>query len=111
MKTTPSAKIKAEFEKLSAAEQRTLLAELQQVASLAGNPITTLAEYVQKEFGGNMTTEIWIEGESHQPVVYCKFTLPNGSEYTASGKNQKVAKLLAAEQAMKDLRQTRTFAQ
>lgn len=103
MKTTAIAKIKAEFEKLSASEQQTLLADLTHINNAAANPVSQLAEYVQKEFGANMTTEIWTEGLSHQPVVYCKFVLPNGSEYTASGKNQKIAKTLAAEQALKDL--------
>lgn len=109
MKTTSSAKIKTEFEKLSSAEQQELLAELNQIANAAGNPVSKLAEYVQKEFGGNITTQIWAEGASHVPVVYCKFTLPNGTEYTASGKNQKIAKHLAAEQALKDLQKTVTF--
>lgn len=109
MKTTAIAKIKAEFEKLSSAEQQQLLAELQQTASTQGNPVVKLAEYVQKVYGGNITTQIWKEGISHLPVVYCKFILPNGKEYAASGKNQKVAKHLAAEQALKDLQTTVTF--
>jgi dsRNA-specific ribonuclease len=103
MKLTPVNKIKTEFAKLTSAEQRELVADLAQIVHLAGNPIVALGAEVQKQFGANMTTEVWIEGASHVPVVYCKFVLPNGTEYIASGKNQKVAKHLAAEQALADL--------
>ncbi len=103
MKPNAYGKIRTEFEKLSPKDQRELLAELTAIANSNANPVTELANYVQKTFGGNMTTEIWTEGASHLPTVYCKLVLPNGVEYTASGKNQKMAKNLAAEQALHDL--------
>jgi dsRNA-specific ribonuclease len=104
MKSTAAAKIKTEFAKLTPAEQRELLSDLTQAVNTTANPVTELAGFVQKKFGGNLTTEIWTEGASHVPVVYCKFTIPDGTEYTASGKNQKIAKHLAAEQGLVDLK-------
>jgi dsRNA-specific ribonuclease len=103
MKSTVAAKIKTEFAKLTPAEQRELLSDLTQLVNTTANPVTELAAFVQKKFGGNLTTEIWTEGAAHVPVVYCKFTIPDGTEYTASGKNQKIAKHLAAEQGLADL--------
>jgi hypothetical protein len=99
-------KIKADFASLTPAEQRVLLTEWSQSVKATENPITALVELVQKNFGANLTTEIWTEGASHVPVVYCKLILPNGTEYTASGKNQKIAKLLAAEEALADVQKT-----
>jgi hypothetical protein len=99
-------KIKADFAALTPAEQRVLLTEWSQSVKATENPITALVELVQKTFGANLTTEIWTEGASHVPVVYCKLILPNGTEYTASGKNQKIAKLLAAEEALADVQKT-----
>jgi hypothetical protein len=99
-------KIKADFAALTPAEQRVLLNEWSQSVKATENPITALVELVQKTFGANLTTEIWTEGASHVPVVYCKLILPNGTEYTASGKNQKIAKLLAAEEALADVQKT-----
>lgn len=96
-------KIKADFASLTPGEQRVLLTEWSQSVKATENPITALVELVQKTFGANLTTEIWTEGASHVPVVYCKLIMPNGMEYTASGKNQKIAKLLAAEEALADL--------
>lgn len=96
-------KIKADFASLTPGEQRVLLTEWSQSVKATENPITALVELVQKTFGANLTTEIWTEGASHIPVVYCKLIMPDGTEYTASGKNQKIAKLLAAEEALADL--------
>lgn len=96
-------KIKADFASLTPGEQRVLLTEWSQSVKATDNPITALVELVQKTFGANLTTEIWTEGASHVPVVYCKLIMPDGTEYTASGKNQKIAKLLAAEEALADL--------
>ncbi len=96
-------KIKADFASLTPGEQRVLLTEWSQSVKATENPITALVELVQKTFGANLTTEIWTEGASHVPVVYCKLIMPDGTEYTASGKNQKIAKLLAAEEALADL--------
>lgn len=104
MKPNAYGKIRTEFEKLSPKDQRELLAELTAIVNSNANPITELANYVQKTFGGNLTTEIWTEGTAHLPTVYCKLVLPNGVEYTASGKNQKMAKNLAAERALQDLK-------
>lgn len=97
------ASIKADFASLTPGEQRVLLTEWSQSVKATENPITALVELVQKTFGANLTTEIWTEGASHVPVVYCKLIMPDGTEYTASGKNQKIAKLLAAEEALADL--------
>lgn len=105
MKSSIATKIKTDFAKLTTAEQRQLLADLTEILHLAGNPIVALGVLVQKKFGGNLTTEVWTEGASHVPVVYCKFILPDGTEYIASGKNQKIAKHLAAEQAIADLQE------
>ena len=96
-------KIKADFASLTPGEQRVLLTEWSQSVKATENPITALVELVQKTFGANLTTEIWTEGASHVPVVYCKLIMPDGTEYTAIGKNQKIAKLLAAEEALADL--------
>lgn len=95
------------FAALSTEEQKLLLQEwTSQITQDALNPLTKLVELVQKEYGANLTTEVWTEGASHIPVVYCKITLPNGTEYTANGKNQKAAKQLAAQEALADLQNT-----
>jgi dsRNA-specific ribonuclease len=96
--------IKAQFEALSQQEQGELLRELTMTYNAATNAVAQLAAKVQKIFGANLTTEIWTEGEAHQPVVYCKLIMPDGSEFVASGKNQKLAKQFAAEQALAALR-------
>lgn len=98
--------LRTAFAALSAADQRLLLAEWNQAAQAVGNPVSALVEYVQKEFGANLTTEVWTEGAAHVPVVYCKIIMPDGTEYTASGKNQKIAKQLASEEALADLQKT-----
>ncbi|MCU0427055.1 MAG: double-stranded RNA binding motif domain-containing protein [Candidatus Kapabacteria bacterium] len=95
--------VRTAFAALAPEEQRTLLAEWTQAITSA-NSLTQLVELVQKEYGANLTTEVWTEGAAHVPLVYCKITLPNGTEYTASGKNQKAAKQLAAEEALSDLK-------
>lgn len=94
------------FAVLSIEEQKILLQEwTTQISQNTVNALTKLVEVVQKQYGANLITEVWTEGASHVPVVYCKITLPDGTEYTASGKNQKVAKQLAAEEALADIEQ------
>jgi dsRNA-specific ribonuclease len=102
-------KFKTEFAKLAAADQRTLLAELTQIVNNAENPVRVLAELVQQRYGESLTTEIRTEGVAHAPVVHCTFTLPNGTTYSASGKNQKIAKQMAAEQALAAIRRKAEF--
>jgi dsRNA-specific ribonuclease len=102
-------KFKTEFAKLSAAEQRELLSELNQMVNSTGNPVTLLSELVQQRYGENMTTEIRTEGLAHSPIVHCTLTLPNGVTFTASGKNQKVAKQLAAEMGLEAFRKKSQF--
>jgi dsRNA-specific ribonuclease len=98
-----SESIQADFLKLSIAEQRTLLADLTQILNTNGNPVTQLAELVQKNYGANMETEIWTEGASHAPLVHCKLVFPDGTQYTATARNQRLAKQAAAEQALATL--------
>jgi dsRNA-specific ribonuclease len=95
--------IKADFATLTNFEQRTLLSDLTLVVNLGGNPVTKLAELVQKTYGANMETEIWTEGASHTPLVHCRLILPDGTQFTATGRNQKLAKQAAAEQALNTL--------
>jgi dsRNA-specific ribonuclease len=99
-------KIKAEFAKLPLAEQRSLLNELNAMLTNANNSIVKLAQLVQKEFGANLETEIQVGGTAREPVIYCTLRLPNGMEYKASGKNQKIAKQEAADKALADFTKT-----
>lgn len=65
------------------------------------NPIVTLAERVQKEFGENIETRvIGKTGPDHCPVITVELVLPYGKIYRASGSNQKEAKKLAAQYAL-----------
>jgi dsRNA-specific ribonuclease len=98
------AKFKADFAKLPANEQQFLLQELKAIFNLNQNPVTTLATLVQKKFGSNMETKVWTVGSPPDQLVNCTLTLPDGREFTASGQNQKIAKQIAAEQAITILR-------
>lgn len=68
------------------------------------NPVIMLGELCQKRFGASIVTEVTgKQGPDHMPTVHVRITLPNGKEYTASGSNQKIAKQIAADNALSDL--------
>lgn len=97
------AKFKTDFAKLAAHEQQQLLQELKFIHNSNQNPITALATLSQKKFGANLETKVWLVGAPPNVLVNCTLTLPDGREFTASGQNQKIAKQIAAEQALKVL--------
>ena len=66
-------------------------------------PIVELAEKCQKHFGESMTTEVISQtGPCHAPVIEVEIALPNGQVYTATGRNQRLAKQEAAKQALSE---------
>ena len=57
------------------------------------NPIITLSELVQREYGESILTEVLGKsGQDHCPVVKVRITLPNGVYRDATGCNKRVAK-------------------
>jgi len=65
------------------------------------NPIVTLAERVQKEFGENIKTRVIDKtGPDHCPTITVEIELPDGTVYRSSGSNQKDAKKIAARYAL-----------
>ena len=66
------------------------------------NPITSLGQLVQEDFGQNISFEIEKDGPEHVPTITAIVTLPDGRKYTGSGKNQKLARKSACEKALKN---------
>jgi dsRNA-specific ribonuclease len=57
------------------------------------NPIITLSERVQKQFGANIETRVINKrGLDHCPEIQVELKLPTGETFTAWGPNQKEAK-------------------
>lgn len=66
------------------------------------NPIIELAQFIQKQYGENITTKVVdVAGELHCPDVTIIIACPDGGEYAATVKNKKIAKQKAAEEALK----------
>lgn len=66
------------------------------------NPIIELSLVCQKLYKSNIETFVIDKsGPDHEPVITVKIVLPNGKEYTASGKNKAEAKQAAAIEALK----------
>lgn len=65
------------------------------------NKIIELAERVQRDFRKNIVTRVVGQiGPSHSPTITIEIELPDGKIFQASGSNQKLAKVLAAEEAL-----------
>ena len=68
------------------------------------NPITELAELMQKVHGENIETRVIAKrGPDHSPTITVEIALPTGDTFTAEGGNQKEAKQKAALEALKQL--------
>ena len=68
---------------------------------MMNNPIITLSELVQREYGESILTEILGKsGQDHCPVVKVRITLPNGVYRDATGCNKRVAKQKAAQELL-----------
>ena len=71
------------------------------------NPIVELALLSQKLFKESIVTEVVsVEGKSHIPVITVQITLPNKQVFKATSGSKKVAKQLAATNALLELNKT-----
>ena len=66
-----------------------------------GTPIIVLSELVQKRFGRSLEARVIAKnGQDHCPTITVSIVLPDGTEQTASGCNQKEAKQKAAKKLL-----------
>ena len=69
--------------------------------TITDNPIIALSELVQRRFGQNLEARvIGKRGQDHCPTISVSIVLPDGTEQTASGCNQKEAKQKAAKKLL-----------
>lgn len=72
-----------------------------QEQTITDNPIIALSELVQRRFGQNLEARvIGKRGQDHCPTIFVSIVLPDGTEQTASGCNQKEAKQKAAKKLL-----------
>lgn len=72
-----------------------------QEQTITDNPIIVLSELVQRRFGQNLEARvIGKRGQDHCPTISVSIVLPDGTEQTASGCNQKEAKQKAAKKLL-----------
>jgi hypothetical protein len=97
-KKTMKEKIRELFLMLSRADQLELLRELTSSTEI-NNPVVEVLKISQELYGKNVTFNISNVGSPLEPVILAALTTPWG-EYSAEGKNQKIAKAKAAEAAI-----------